>query len=364
MRFAKFIAFILLLGAVFAGVAFVQLNLAQISGLLQNFAIKNGWAVVEVVQVPVSGDPGGKTVPPSEIIPSEKPLESADLPPKLAPAEKKVSAPAVSEMPPPPAQIPVSKNGTLAREGVIALTNGQRLAYLGEGFSLVENSQLDIAAANKVKDMFSGQYFEHMSPAGKNASYFVGETGYKYIIIGENLALGNYENDAGLVKAWMDSPGHRENILKPGYKEIGVAVGFGTFKGEKTWLAVQEFGTPKSACPEISGELSAAIDAGKKTIDLFLARQKSLAAKIREEKARAAVLETELNALIAASGSQSAVKARYEELNAAISAVNSLVGEYNAEIARMKDTYEAYKANISQYNRQVNAYNACADKLE
>ncbi|MFA6376282.1 MAG: CAP domain-containing protein [Candidatus Paceibacterota bacterium] len=363
MRFAKFVVFILMLGAVFAGVAFVQLNLSKISGLLQNFAVQNGWAVVEVVQVPVSGDPGGRTTQTPEVITSNEPLDSANLPPKLEPEEKKVSAPAVNEMPAPaPGQ--VFENGALTREGVIALTNGQRQDYLGAGFSLIENRQLDIAAANKVKDMFSRQYFEHMSPIGNNASYFVGETGYKYIIIGENLALGNYENDADLVKAWMDSPGHRENILKPGYKEIGVAVGFGMFKGKKTWLAVQEFGTPKSACPKISGELSAAIDAGKKTMDQFSARQKLLLEKINGEKTLAATLESDLKDLIAARGLQAAIKAKSEELNIAISAVNSLVREYNAQIAGIKDTYEAYKSNISQYNQQVNAYNACADKLE
>jgi len=364
MRFVKFIVFILMLGAVFAGVAFVQMNASRIGSLLQNFAIQNGWAVVEVIQVPGSENNDAKTVETSEFASSsENPLDGASLPLKSELAKEKISVPAVSEMPA-LAQTQVAKDGTLTREGVIALTNGQRKTYLGAGSSLAENSSLDIAAARKVKDMFSNQYFEHMSPMGNNASYFVGETGYKYIIIGENLALGNYENDAALVKAWMDSPGHRENILKPGYKEIGVAVGFGMFKGEKTWLAVQEFGTPKSVCPLVDADLSAAIDAGKRTIDQFSARQKSLAVAIREGKARASALETELNNLIAANGAQGAIKSKYEELSIAIGTVNSIVGEYNVEVTKIKDTYEDHKANISRFNQQVNDYNACADKLE
>ena len=351
--------------AVFFGVALLRLNISQVENFLQDVALRNGWVTVSVTRIPAAGN-GGETDADqtSEIVFPEKPLDSAGLPSKLTPTEKTVTNPAISEMPEPPVASQISGNGALTREGVINATNGERQANLGAGFSLAENSQLDIAAANKVKDMFSGQYFEHLSPAGKDVSYFVGQAGYEYIIIGENLALGDYESDADLVKAWMDSPGHRENILKPGYKEIGVAVGFGIYKGRKTWLAVQEFGTPKSACPEVNRELSAAIDAGKKAMDQFSERQSLLLAKINEEKARAAALEKELNDLIAARASQGAIKTKYEELNAAINAANLAVGDYNRAATQIKPVYDAYKIDIGRYNSQVNAYNACADAFE
>jgi uncharacterized protein YkwD len=39
------------------------------------------------------------------------------------------------------------------------------------------------------------------------------EVGYGYILIGENLALGNFKDEESWWKAWMDSPGHRANIF-------------------------------------------------------------------------------------------------------------------------------------------------------
>src|SRR6185369_15716694 len=115
--------------------------------------------------------------------------------------------------------------------------------------ALKENALLDKAAKKKLDDMFAQQYFEHINPQGKGPSDLAKSVGYDYIAIGENLALGNFKNDAELVQAWMDSPGHRANILNKQYTEIGVAVGQGTYEGKKTWLAVQEFGRPTSSCP-------------------------------------------------------------------------------------------------------------------
>ena len=77
------------------------------------------------------------------------------------------------------------------------------------------------------------------------------EVGYNYIVMGENLAYGDFKNDNALVQAWMDSPLHRANILNSKYSEIGLAVGKVNFKDKETWLAVQHFGKPLSGCPEI-----------------------------------------------------------------------------------------------------------------
>jgi uncharacterized protein YkwD len=46
---------------------------------------------------------------------------------------------------------------------------------------------------------------------------------YEYVVVGENLAEGDFTSDADLVKGWMDSPGHRANILNTKYEEIGIA---------------------------------------------------------------------------------------------------------------------------------------------
>jgi len=56
-------------------------------------------------------------------------------------------------------------------------------------------------------------YFAYNSPSGVGVDDLAGNFGYKFIAIGENLALGNFENDEVLLQGWMNSPGHRENIL-------------------------------------------------------------------------------------------------------------------------------------------------------
>ena len=66
------------------------------------------------------------------------------------------------------------------------------------------------------------------------------DAGYQYRLIGENIAW-RPESPKELLEGWMNSPLHRENILKEGFTEIGVGVAKNQ-KGERYW--VQLFGTP------------------------------------------------------------------------------------------------------------------------
>jgi uncharacterized protein YkwD len=156
-------------------------------------------------------------------------------------ARKEISAP------PPLRSGEDSPGAVLTRSGVIAFTNEERRN--NGGTALKEDVRLDAAAEKKAQDILDKQYFEHVSAEGHGPDYFVSSAGYDYIIIGENLALGNFLSDQDLVGAWMNSPGHRENILRPQFREIGVAVVRGAYEGKSAWVAVQEFGTPKGICP-------------------------------------------------------------------------------------------------------------------
>src|SRR3989344_2386836 len=130
----------------------------------------------------------------------------------------------------------------LTADGVLSWTNKEReKAGLPD---LAPNQKLTASALAKVRDMFKNQYFAHESPAGKGAGDLAEAEGYDFILIGENLALGNFEGDKALVEAWIASPVHRANILGSRYKEIGIAVGRGMFGGRETWLAVQHFALP------------------------------------------------------------------------------------------------------------------------
>ena len=104
----------------------------------------------------------------------------------------------------------------LTADGVFSWTNKERKKT---GLpDLAPNQKLTASALVKVRDMFKNQYFAHESPAGKGAGDLAKTEGYEFILIGENLALGNFEGDKALVDAWMGSPGHRANILGERYK--------------------------------------------------------------------------------------------------------------------------------------------------
>ena len=118
---------------------------------------------------------------------------------------------------------PVSPSTALSKLGVLVWTNVQR-DLNGKMPSLTSNSILDQIANLRLQDMFSRQYFEHISPIGEGASDLARTNGYEFIVIGENIALGNFESDQKLVAAWMASPGHRANILNARFVDIGTFV--------------------------------------------------------------------------------------------------------------------------------------------
>ncbi len=123
---------------------------------------------------------------------------------------------------------------------VVELTNKERVkAGTGE---LVVNKQLSDAALAKARDMFADQYWAHYSPKGKTPWQFMKTAGYRYTIAGENLARDFMESE-DMMRAWMNSPTHKENIVNTRYKEIGIAVVDGVLNGTETTLVVQMFGS-------------------------------------------------------------------------------------------------------------------------
>ncbi len=235
--------------------------------------------------------------------------------------EQKISAPS-------PLRGPIQETlSSLTALGTIAETNLQRKQ---NGLpALLPNAQLTKGAEMKVNDMFNRQYFEHESPTGEGPGELASAAGYEYLMIGENLALGNYKNDEALVEAWMNSPGHRGNILNVKYTEIGVAVKHGTYEGQTVWLAVQEFGRPVSLCPSPDTALRTRIGENQ---NLLTGLEEQLSAKRQEI--------------------DNAKPRRGPEYNQKVGEYNELANRYNALV---EDT----KTLISEYNNQVNTLNAC-----
>jgi len=106
---------------------------------------------------------------------------------------------------------------------------------------------LDAAAKQKAEDMFQNNYFSHFSPTGVSPWYWINKSGYNYHYAGENLAM-NFIDSEEVVRAWLNSPGHRENLLNKNYQDIGIAVLPADFskQGINQPIVVQLFGSPQT----------------------------------------------------------------------------------------------------------------------
>lgn len=236
---------------------------------------------------------------------------------------------------PPPLRVENNEDGSLlSRGGIFRWTNVQREENGLD--SLLENTQLNYAAVEKLNDMFNGQYFAHVSPDELGVNHWVSRAGYEYLVVGENLALGNFDGDEDLVQAWMDSPGHRENILNEKYTEIGIAAGEGIFEGEETWLAVQVFGRPSSDCPQPSTQLKYKIEAYETNISSTERSITLLKKEIESISPKGRVFKSDYNKLV-------------NEYNALVSTYNGLIGEV--------------EEMIKDYNDEARAFNRCVSNL-
>lgn len=316
--------------------------------------------------------------------------------------EKAVLEPKV--LTPPPLRVTLeAPTANLTVEGVTFWTNAYR-AEQGASF-LGRNNLLDQVAAQKLNDMFSQQYFEHINPQGVGAGDLVKNVGYRFIVVGENLALGNFHDDKTLVDAWMNSPGHRANILNSKFREIGVAVGQGTFEGQITWLAVQTFATAESACPGVDNSLADKIELANAEIKTLGERTDALKIEINKLSNERDILynsaERQINngeALIAQGngkieqGNQiyrdtrsreqaepywnegdALQKQGQEKVNAGL-AYNSQIQQMTAELKEKIDTYNGLISKIKKvqedaaslvatYNTEVEAHNECVKEF-
>jgi uncharacterized YkwD family protein len=97
---------------------------------------------------------------------------------------------------------------------------------------LASNPALSAMALDKAKDMYNKHYFDHTSPTFGSPFDMMKSYGIRYTYAGENIAMGQ-KTPQEVMKAWMNSTGHRQNILSPNFTKIGTAY----YNGE--W--VQEF---------------------------------------------------------------------------------------------------------------------------
>jgi uncharacterized protein YkwD len=106
---------------------------------------------------------------------------------------------------------------------VLNYVNQERARYGLGALSL--HFRLSAAAAVHTMDMACKNFFSHTGSDGSSPFDRIKTQGYAYNYAGENLFAGNgvYNDPGQAVSAWMNSPGHRQNILKPEFTEAGIS---------------------------------------------------------------------------------------------------------------------------------------------
>ncbi|WP_073902333.1 CAP domain-containing protein [Streptomyces sp. CB02009] len=162
--------------------------------------------------------------------PEPPPGQAAEQPRPARPQERRQEQQGAA----PVAEAPAGKATRYVRD-VIALANAER-EKTGCG-PLHSENHLRTAAQGHADDMSSRDYYEHDDPEGRDAGDRMTGAGYAWSTWGENIHRGP-KTPARAMEDWMDSPGHRANILNCSFKDIGVGV---TLTANGPWW-VQNFG--------------------------------------------------------------------------------------------------------------------------
>jgi uncharacterized protein YkwD len=115
----------------------------------------------------------------------------------------------------------IEPSNEITAANVLRLMNDYRAS---EGLTpLHSDERLDLAAADRMTHMEEESFWSHQSPKGKSPFDWLDHHDYHYRAAGENLAYG-FETARLLVQSWMESSGHRANILSSTYEDCGIAI--------------------------------------------------------------------------------------------------------------------------------------------
>ncbi|MEV7287119.1 sigma-70 family RNA polymerase sigma factor [Streptomyces sp. NPDC093252] len=182
---------------------------------------------------PSASDPASPSASPSA---SKKPSPSASSKRPTPPAPEPTPGRTTTRPAPPPPE-PTEEAPPSGFAGqVLALVNDERAKA---GCSAVrQNGTLDTAAQRHSADMAARDFFDHTNPDGADPGDRITAAGYRWSTYAENIARGQ-QSAADVMQGWMDSPGHRANILNCSVQEMGLGVHEGS--GGPWWTQV--FGT-------------------------------------------------------------------------------------------------------------------------
>ncbi len=150
--------------------------------------------------------------------PAPKPTPTSSAKPTTDKPKPRPTTPADKPTTKPPSNGGGSGGGTQAQQ-VLKLTNQERA---NAGCSALKlNSKLNAAAQSHSDDMAAKKYFSHDSQDGRSPFDRMSDAGYKFGAAAENIAQG-YGDAEAVVKGWMNSEGHKANILNCTYTEMGL----------------------------------------------------------------------------------------------------------------------------------------------
>lgn len=135
---------------------------------------------------------------------------------------------------------PTTGSGAASYEDQVLTLVNQERAKAGCA-SLTRDSRLAGAAHAHSADMAANGYFDHTTPAGVTAAQRITNAGYSWSSMGENIAEGQ-ATPASVMQAWMNSSGHRANILNCGFRNIGVGL---AYDARRTPFWTQDFATAR-----------------------------------------------------------------------------------------------------------------------
>ncbi|MFF3941463.1 sigma-70 family RNA polymerase sigma factor [Streptomyces phaeofaciens] len=212
-------------------------------GTQQGGGPEEGTAARPANDVSVSDEPTPDGDRATSSSPSPSPSASASKSPSASPSpsprtEKSTPAPTKQATPKQTASSkPAVQSGGSSGLGaqVIALVNEER-ASAGCG-PLTEDGLLRKAAQGHSEDMAARDFFDHTNPDGADPGQRITAAGYRWSTYGENIAKGQQSAES-VMTSWMNSPGHRANILNCDFKNIGVGIHDGA--GGPWWT--QNFG--------------------------------------------------------------------------------------------------------------------------
>jgi hypothetical protein len=174
--------------------------------------------------------------------------------------------------------------------------------------------------------------------------------------------MGSFQNDEKIVMAWMQSPGHRKNIMSDDCSEIGVAVKRGRLKGEEVWVAVQIFGEQSPPVATEPAKKRSANHASANSGAQMARECQAPDASLRDDITKANAELSDLSEQASSLHTEILSERSDRRAPVDVSQLNRKVAAYNELVDTIHTKREAVQRLISDYNHSIDQYNACLRK--